>query len=259
MFTVSLLGAALVSAMLAPGDENAEVIAAQRPFYPLDTCVVSGDLLDSGDSGTATKPAVPGEAQTGPTEVVIGGRLYRLCSSKCAKTVAAQPKRYSGLLDEAVAQAQLPDYPLRTCPLRDEPLPASHKLVVIESRLVKLCCEKCVYSLRIDPTPAFSALDKAHIAAQQGSYPLKTCPITGKALGNRPHRLMFGNQLVQFCCAGCVRKFEAAPHKTLKQIAAALPERKAGGKTEPLKHGTIQGLNRFSEDDPPPGRGRGGR
>lgn len=259
MFTVSLLGTALVSAMLAPGDDDAEIIAAQRPFYPLDTCVVSGDPLEGDGSGTATKPAVPGEAQPGPTEVVIGGRLYRLCSSKCAKTVAEQPKHYSGLLNEAVAQAQLPDYPLRTCPLSDEPLPASHKLVVIESRLVKLCCDKCVYSLRIDPTPAFSALDKARIAAQQGTYPLKNCPVSGRALGDRPHQLMFGNQLVQFCCRGCIGKFEAAPQKTLKQIAAALPERKTGGKTEPVKHGTIQGLDRFGEDDPPPGRGRGGR
>jgi hypothetical protein len=257
MITASFLGVALLCATLAPADDDAKVIAAQGPFYPIETCVVSEHPLEHGDGAAgADANSKQADDKAGPFEIVVDKRLFRLCSAQCVESAQAQPARYAGMLDKAVAQAQFVDYPLWTCPLSDEPLPPSQVLVVIGSRLVKLCCEKCLHSLRIDPSPAFAALDKAHIAAQKATYPLKTCPISGNPLGKQPHKLMFGNQLVELCCSDCVSKFEAAPHKTLHEIAAALPERKTAP-SKALKLGPIMGLVEVVDGEAPSGRGRG--
>lgn len=238
-----LLAITLLSPALLAADDD--VANSLRPFYPLATCIVDGE--DFGHSDDA------GERADKPLEVMIGGRLFQVCSSGCAKTLNAQPDRFAARLDEAIVQAQLPDYPLTTCPLSDEPLPANAQLVVLESRLVKLCCKNCLHSLRVDPEPAFSALDAAAIAAQTADYPLKTCPISGKPLGDNPRDVLHGSQLVRLCCDSCVRKFEAAPGAAVAAVRAALPERPT--RAAPLKHGLIQSVKRASASDAPTGRG----
>jgi hypothetical protein len=65
---------------------NTAVIAAQGKGYPLKTCPVSGDALDSMGK---------------PKEVVVGGRLIRLCCSACKKELATNPARFIAMVDEA--------------------------------------------------------------------------------------------------------------------------------------------------------------
>ena len=55
---------------------NEAAIEKQKPEYPLDTCVISGNTLDS--SGT-------------PTDRVVAGRLVRLCSPACEEKLMANP------------------------------------------------------------------------------------------------------------------------------------------------------------------------
>jgi YHS domain-containing protein len=64
------------------------VTVKQRNRYPLGTCVVSGEKLPEK-----------------PFDVVIGQRLFRLCSEKCAEQLYADPKAYAAKLDEAAAAA----------------------------------------------------------------------------------------------------------------------------------------------------------
>jgi bacterioferritin-associated ferredoxin len=59
-----------------------QAIAAQKPGYPLDTCVISGEKL--GDSAVDT---------------VIGSRLVRTCCGKCAAKVKANPQAAFAKLD----------------------------------------------------------------------------------------------------------------------------------------------------------------
>jgi len=61
-----------------------QVIAAQKPGYPLDTCVISGEKL--GDS---------------PVDIVIGSRLVRTCCGKCAAKVKSDPQAAFSKLDAA--------------------------------------------------------------------------------------------------------------------------------------------------------------
>ena len=61
-----------------------QIIAPQKPGYPLDTCVISGEKL--GDSSVDT---------------VIGSRLVRSCCEKCAAKVKADPQAAFAKLDAA--------------------------------------------------------------------------------------------------------------------------------------------------------------
>lgn len=62
------------------------VIDAQRPTYPLTKCVVSDKKL--GDMGE-------------PKDVVVGGRLVRLCCASCKKDVEKNPSAIIAKIDQA--------------------------------------------------------------------------------------------------------------------------------------------------------------
>jgi YHS domain-containing protein len=66
---------------------NRAVVAAQKPTYPLTTCVVSGDELD------------PHHA----IDVVVGHRLVRLCCPGCGDDLKADPAAYIEKLDQAAS------------------------------------------------------------------------------------------------------------------------------------------------------------
>ena len=75
--------------------------------------------------------------------------------------------------------------------------------------------------------------------AKAAPYPLKTCVVSGEALGGEmgePVTLVHEGRTVKFCCKGCIKKFKADPAKYLKLLDEA--EKKAkdeGGKTEKTK------------------------
>jgi YHS domain-containing protein len=57
---------------------------AQRKSYPLDTCLVTGEKLGGK-----------------PLEIVVAGRLFRLCCKGCVKAVGKDPAKHLALLDKA--------------------------------------------------------------------------------------------------------------------------------------------------------------
>ncbi|MEO0649832.1 MAG: hypothetical protein AAFZ65_04050 [Planctomycetota bacterium] len=62
------------------------VMDHQRPDYPLDTCVVSGQGLDS---------------MGGPKELLVGDTLVRVCCSGCIGAVSTDPEPYLAKIDDA--------------------------------------------------------------------------------------------------------------------------------------------------------------
>ena len=64
------------------------VIAAQLKTYPLDKCMVSHESLTGGDMDE-------------PVDLVIGGRLIRLCCKSCKKDLYEDPAAYIAQVDEA--------------------------------------------------------------------------------------------------------------------------------------------------------------
>lgn len=60
-------------------------------------------------------------------------------------------------------------------------------------------------------------------------YPLKTCLVSGEALGSMgpPVRLVHENQEILFCCKGCLKDFNKDPKKLMDKLAAAAATKKA--------------------------------
>lgn len=123
----------------------------QRPYYPLSTCVVSGEPLVEDGKDIAL-------------EVVHKNRLFRLCCKGCIKKLKADPETYFTALDGAVKRAQAEDYPLDTCIVREKSKLGSMgdpAELVVGNRLVRFCCSGCQPKFEEDPAKFLVRLDAA--------------------------------------------------------------------------------------------------
>jgi hypothetical protein len=129
---------------------KAAVVAAEKAKYPLKTCPVSGEEL--GGMGE-------------PVNLVHASRLVRVCCKGCVKKVAADPGKALAKVDAAYIKAQLPTYPLTTCPVSDEELGGMGEPlnVLYGTQLVRLCCKGCKKGLKKNPE---AILAKIHAAAK---------------------------------------------------------------------------------------------
>lgn len=211
-----LIHAALGAVLLtSAAPEDADIIAAQLPTYPLETCPISGEAF-GGDMGD-------------PINLVHEGQFVRLCCKGCIKDFNKDPAPTLAMIKQAVIEAQTADYPLDTCVVSGEALggdmgdPIDH---VIGTRLVRLCCKGCVKKVNADPGTYMAALDAAYIQAQLATYPLDTCVVSGETLVEEDTiDMLYGNQLVRLCCAPCKKKIRATPDPFLAAIAKAMPAR----------------------------------
>lgn len=124
----------------------------QMPYYPMTTCVVSGEPL-----------VVKGE-DVG-VDVVIKNRLFRVCCESCVAPLRENPARFRDKLNEKVAEAQRAEYPLGYCLVRGEKaklgsMGEPHELVV-GNRLVRFCCAGCVAGFNEKAPELLAKLDEA--------------------------------------------------------------------------------------------------
>ncbi|MHC5209417.1 MAG: hypothetical protein ACYTG2_01705 [Planctomycetota bacterium] len=188
----------------AAGPDDAAIVA-QRPTYPLETCIVSGEPLG---------------AMNARKDVLRDGRLVSFCCNNCITEFDKTPAKYHKQLDEAVVAAQAPTYPLTTCPISDEPL-EKPKYAVVGTRLIAVCCNSCKKDVAADPKTALAKVDAALMDVQARTYPLDACVVDGKPLGDKPVRNLHGLTLVQFCSAECVAHFRAEPPGFLEKLETA--------------------------------------
>lgn len=186
-----------------------EIIKAELPSYPLTTCLVSKRALDSGD---------------GPFDLVVNGHLFRVCCPGCEGTAKAKATELRAAIERAVISAERAHWPFKKCPVSGESYdkPEGQPVELVHgTRYVKLCCSSCVKAFEYGPEVFMKEIDAAYIAEQLKGYPLKTCPITGEALGEKPVDFLYGTTLVRLCCKGCKETFDEAPKVTLKKIQLA--------------------------------------
>ena len=114
------------------------IIEQQMEYYPLDVCVNSGEPLD---------------AMGEPVNHVYRNRLVRFCCTNCQDAFEDDPSDMLAELDEAVVEAQLPDYDLEVCPVMDVDLGAMGGAVdyVVANQLVRLCCAGCPNTVHRNP------------------------------------------------------------------------------------------------------------
>ena len=189
-------------------------VEIQGDVYTLDTCPVSGEKL--GGMGD-------------PVKVNYEGRDVSLCCAGCIKKFEAEPQKYLSRIDVKMIADQKDHYPLTICAVAGgklgemgEPLN-----VVVNNRLVRLCCAGCEKKLRADPAQFIAKLDVAVIAQGSESYPFKVCMISGERLGGsrgKAFEKVVANRLVKFCCAGCETMFNANPAKYLHMLDTGVLE-----------------------------------
>jgi hypothetical protein len=198
--------AAPAAAKPAATVDDKVVIQTQRWSYPLTVCPVSGEKLGPNAS-----------------EFVVTGHLVRTCCNDCKAEVVKDPAAALKKIDAAVIAEQKAAYPLATCPVTGAKLDDKAVDFVWGTRLVRLSSTDAVAAFQKDPKTAMTKVDAAYVKALTPAYPLKTCVVTGEALGGmgEPCDKLYGTTLVRFCCSGCVSDFEKDSGPYLKKLADA--------------------------------------
>lgn len=125
---------------------DAAIIAQQKPLYPLDTCVVSGEKL--GGMGE-------------PVDYVYKNRLVRLCCSGCIDPFKKDPAKYLAKLNQAVLEKQKASYPLDKCVVLGNKITDANAVnYVAGNRLIRFCCQGCVEKFEKDPLKYLPELKK---------------------------------------------------------------------------------------------------
>lgn len=123
---------------------DAAIIAQQKPLYPLDTCVVTGEKLG---------------AMGEPVDYVYKNRLIRFCCVGCIGAFTKDSAKYIAKIDEAVVEKQKPSYPQKTCVVLGEVLDDNVVNYVTGNRLIRFCCTACVKAFEKDPLKYLKELE----------------------------------------------------------------------------------------------------
>lgn len=125
---------------------DANLIAQQTPFYPLETSVVTGDKLGQKDA---------------TFDFVYRNRLVRVAGKDQMATFLKEPAKYFAKLDAAVIERQKAKYKLTTCVVSGEKLGEMGDPVdrVVGNRLVRFCCKGCLKDFDKDPLSYLAKLD----------------------------------------------------------------------------------------------------
>jgi YHS domain-containing protein len=122
---------------------DAAVVSQQRPTYPLKTSPVSDKPLDAN-----------------AIDHVYGTRLVRLASQDEVALFEKDSASAMKKLDQAYIDAQLPSYPMKTCPVSTEELGAEPVNYLYGTKLVRFCCKECRGKFEKDPQKFVLALSK---------------------------------------------------------------------------------------------------
>jgi YHS domain-containing protein len=123
-----------------------EMIEDQLPYYPLETCVVSGQKLT---------------AMGEPINRIYNNRLVRFCCNNCVAGFEKDPEAFLTKLNAAVIEKQKDSPALKMCPVSNEENGSMGEGInlVIANRLVKLCCPSCEKPILDNPQKYLSKLD----------------------------------------------------------------------------------------------------
>lgn len=168
---------------------DAKMIAQQASYYPLETCVVSGDKLGNKDASF---------------EFVHQNRLVRVTSKEHMAAFLREPGKYLAKLDAAVIERQKAKYKPTTCPVSGEKLGEMGDPIdlVVGNRLVRFCCKGCLKDFDKDPLSYLGKLDGGGKEKGGKATPDKgatyMCPMHSDVVKSEPGRCpKCGMDLVQ--------------------------------------------------------------
>ena len=127
-----------------------QMIQQQLPFYPLESCMITGDKL--------------GGAMGKPVDLIYQNRLVRFCCPDCVKDFNKDPDKFVTKLNEAVIARQAPGYPMTACMVSGDKLGGDMGKpveVVAGNRLVRFCCSDCLKDFNNKPAKYLKMIDDA--------------------------------------------------------------------------------------------------
>ena len=125
-----------------------QLVKAQVHYYPLDTCIISGNpLVEDGEDISVN--------------YVYKNRLVRLCCTGCIKMFNKDAAAYLKKIDAAIVMKQREHYPLETCVVGKGPLGSMGDPVEIiaGNRLVRFCCAGCKPEFEKNPAKYLAMID----------------------------------------------------------------------------------------------------
>lgn len=158
----------------------------QLPFYPMNTCVVSGEELNSG------------------TLVIefYEDHLVLLANESARQIFLSDPRTYWDILRQETIRSQQKVYPTASCVVSKEPLGSLGPTInhLHGMQLVQLCCSNCVSTLNKTPKRHLETLNEAYLQAGRETLDGTAgyCPVTGVPLGEKAVEALWGTRLVRF-------------------------------------------------------------
>jgi YHS domain-containing protein len=162
-----------------------------------------------------------------PTKTVTYEKqLIGFCCDDCKGKFETDPKKYIGKVKEfkkktSSVEISFDDPINKKCPLTGKDIVAG-KTVEYEKQLIGFCCGDCVSKFEGDPKKYIGKVKefKKKTSSVEISFddPInKKCPLTGKDIV-AGRTVEYEKQLIGFCCADCVSKFEGDPKKYIGKV-----------------------------------------
>jgi hypothetical protein len=166
-------------------EERSALLTEQLPFYPMNTCVVSGEGLSFA------------------TLVIefYEGHLVLLANESARQVFLSDPRTYWDVLRQVTIRSQAEAYPTPSCVVSQEPLGSMGPTInhLHGMQLVQLCCSSCVPTLNKTPERYLEILEEAYLQAgrEAGGDTTGFCPVTGVPLGEQAVEVLWGTRLVR--------------------------------------------------------------
>jgi hypothetical protein len=132
-----------------------QMIAKQKEFYPMDTCIISGKKLGSmGD----------------PISFIVNNRHVQVCCAGCEAPAKADAAATIAKLDKAVIAKQSKDYPFDKCPISGHALEDGKAInIVVGNQLIKACCGGCEDPIKANAAKYTAMVLSKKFVADEGS------------------------------------------------------------------------------------------
>ena len=180
-------------------EERGTSMAKQLPFYPMYTCVVSGEGL------SLTTLAIE----------FYEGHLVLLANEPARQIFLSDPRTYWDILRQETIRSQQETYPTSNCVVSQEPLGSMGATIhhLHGMQLVELCCSRCVSTLNKTPERYLETLNEGYLDAGREVLDGMAvfCPVTQVPLGGEALELLWGTRLVRLADESAKRVFLRDP------------------------------------------------
>jgi len=131
-------------------------------------------------------------------------------------------------------------YPFAYCVLvPDVELDDDIKILDFDGREVRVCCGDCADRARRDTYNVLRQIDELVVKEQKALYPLTTCLVDDKPLGDNPIDFPFRNRLFRVCSGECQSQIEKKPAVHFGKLDFAVIEKQKA--KYPLDHCVVSG------------------